>query len=267
MGGEPMPDLDVAITGSEGPFGVIPLTILEDPGLSWKAKALWTYLRSRPPGWTVRESDLIRRATDGRDAVRSGVRELEDHDPPLLRRERQADGQGKYTGWVWTILAPTDGKSVTGPTDGFSGDGKSGDVVTSKGTTSSLSDPSYEGSASNGADLVLVSEDQDDGKVLAQRSGRLMASFIRMYGGKVDQRTRGRWGACCRRLVESWTDPEIAGIAAGMRQKYPWSEGEPFDPFDMERHAAKALAMASERFESAEEAADREWEEKMRNQM
>ncbi len=91
-----------------------------------------------------------------------------------------------------------------------------------------------------------------------------MGAFVKLYGGAVDRRTRRRWGAVCRRLVEGWTDRELGEIAIGMRKKFPWSEGEPFDPFDFERHGAKALALARGGFGSEAEANDRAWEERAR---
>lgn len=61
----------------ENPYVMIDKYGLNDERLSWKAKGLLAYLLSKPDNWQVYESDLIKRATDGRDSVRTGLRELE----------------------------------------------------------------------------------------------------------------------------------------------------------------------------------------------
>lgn len=66
--------------------------------LSWKATALLIYLKGRPPGWTVRPSQLAKVKRDGIDSVKSGLRELEE--AGYLRRERTRDEQGRITGVV-----------------------------------------------------------------------------------------------------------------------------------------------------------------------
>jgi hypothetical protein len=68
-------------------------TPLRDPRLSWKAKGIASYLLSKPPGWQIWTGDLIRRSTDGRDAVLAGLRELEVFG--YLKRQRANDDSGR----------------------------------------------------------------------------------------------------------------------------------------------------------------------------
>jgi len=49
-----------------------------DPRLSWKAKGILAYMLTRPREWTLRRSDIINRATDGRESVTRGIKELRD---------------------------------------------------------------------------------------------------------------------------------------------------------------------------------------------
>lgn len=59
------------------PFIRVPKAIIEDEiNLSWKAKCILTYLIGKPVGWKVRVADLTKRATDGKAAVRTGLKEL-----------------------------------------------------------------------------------------------------------------------------------------------------------------------------------------------
>lgn len=60
----------------EHPYALIDVFALNDQRLSWKAKGLLVYLLSKPNDWKIKEKDLIKRARDGRDAVRSALREL-----------------------------------------------------------------------------------------------------------------------------------------------------------------------------------------------
>lgn len=58
------------------PYVMIDQTIFTDTRLSWKSKGLMGYLLSRPDGWQLYVADLIKRSTDGRDAVYAGIKEL-----------------------------------------------------------------------------------------------------------------------------------------------------------------------------------------------
>lgn len=49
----------------------------EDARLSWKATGILLYLLTKPDGWIVRMTDLMRRHTDGEKSVQAGVKELE----------------------------------------------------------------------------------------------------------------------------------------------------------------------------------------------
>jgi hypothetical protein len=66
----------IKILGTNQSFSVVPNHILENPDLSWKAKGLATYLCGRPDNWTIKFRDLVRRSTEGKAAVRSGIQEL-----------------------------------------------------------------------------------------------------------------------------------------------------------------------------------------------
>ncbi len=64
------------IHNRDNPYVQIHRAIFEDNRLSWKAKGLMGYLLSRPDDWEIRIGDLVRRSTDGRTAVYTGLREL-----------------------------------------------------------------------------------------------------------------------------------------------------------------------------------------------
>jgi len=76
----------------ENPYVMIDKCGLNDERLSWKAKGLLAYLLSKPDDWKIYEVDLIKHATDGRDSVRTCLRELEKFGYLSRRQIRGSNG-------------------------------------------------------------------------------------------------------------------------------------------------------------------------------
>src|SRR4051812_25339719 len=57
-------------------FTIIGNACFNDERLSFEALAIFTYLRSKPSDWTIRQTELARRFKAGRDRVRNAVNEL-----------------------------------------------------------------------------------------------------------------------------------------------------------------------------------------------
>lgn len=74
------------------PFTVLPNDALRDRVLSFKARGVLAYLLSMPDGWQTSSERLARVGPDGRDSIRSALRELEDRGYLLRVRRRQPDG-------------------------------------------------------------------------------------------------------------------------------------------------------------------------------
>ena len=89
------------VKDKNNPYVMINKTPLDDPRLSFKAKGILAYLLSKPDHWQVRVSDLANHAKDGRDAIRSGLRELREAGYATLERKR--DENGAYTDGCYTI--------------------------------------------------------------------------------------------------------------------------------------------------------------------
>jgi hypothetical protein len=68
----------VIIHGPKAPasFTVIPNRILRDDHLSYRARGLLAYLLSQPPDWKISSRRLMVATTEGRDAIRTALREL-----------------------------------------------------------------------------------------------------------------------------------------------------------------------------------------------
>lgn len=102
-------------------FVVIPNQAVEDRRLSYRARGLLAYLLSRPDGWRTDSERLAETAREGRDAVRTALRELESAD--YLRRHRGQDERGHWVTETVVIDDPADWKtdawkSVVGLTSG-----------------------------------------------------------------------------------------------------------------------------------------------------
>jgi len=82
-------------------YTVINNFICTDNRLSWKAKGIWLYAFYRPDDWIFHMSDLMNQSTDGRESVRSGLKELEEYG--YLHREQCKDINGKYDHAEWSF--------------------------------------------------------------------------------------------------------------------------------------------------------------------
>ena len=85
-------------------FAIMAKTALEDHNLSFKARGIYAYLMTKPESWTVNMKDL-QRGRDGREAVQSGLKEL------------QAVGLAEYkilpgNGGEWILYEVPPGKRV-----------------------------------------------------------------------------------------------------------------------------------------------------------
>ncbi|WP_331454078.1 hypothetical protein A6P39_001875 [Streptomyces sp. FXJ1.172] len=66
--------------------------LFRDGRLSYKAKGILGYVSMHRNGWQVTVTDLVRVGPDGREAVRTGLRELEAHGYLIRERLRRPDG-------------------------------------------------------------------------------------------------------------------------------------------------------------------------------
>lgn len=66
---------------------------LQDRGLSLKARGLLVTMAGLPPNWRFSVTGLAAICKDGRDSVRSALRELEERGYLRRRSQRDTDGQ------------------------------------------------------------------------------------------------------------------------------------------------------------------------------
>lgn len=73
-------------------FTVLSNEFLKDTRLSWKAKGIIAYVAMLPDDWVLNMRDLTNRATDGRDSLYSGIKELEKYGYCAKVMRRNPDG-------------------------------------------------------------------------------------------------------------------------------------------------------------------------------
>lgn len=73
-------------------FTVVSNEFLKDTRLSWKAKGIIAYVAMLPDDWVLNMRDLTNRATDGRDSLYSGIKELETCGYCSKTQNRNPDG-------------------------------------------------------------------------------------------------------------------------------------------------------------------------------
>ncbi|MFI9830849.1 hypothetical protein ACIHIX_24555 [Streptomyces sp. NPDC051913] len=78
--------------GAADRFTQIANALFRDSRLSYKAKGIFGYISTHQDGWLVTVAGLVRCGPDGRDAVRTGLKELEGCGYLLRKRLRRSDG-------------------------------------------------------------------------------------------------------------------------------------------------------------------------------
>lgn len=82
-------------------FTIISNVGLRDKRLSLKAKGLLAYMLSLPDDWVFYESELVNHSTDGKAAIKSGLKELQN--AGYLTRKRRRDDKGHLKEAMWEI--------------------------------------------------------------------------------------------------------------------------------------------------------------------
>jgi len=137
-GGACMSVQRVALT-FESNFARIPNAWVRDIRLSRRARGFLAELMSHEIGWTITFDSLLRGGTEGRDAIKAAMRELEQLG--YLRRIQNKDADGKFGNLKYIITEPE--VLITGDWKTVDGLAASGKPATKK-TRTSLEDQDIE---------------------------------------------------------------------------------------------------------------------------
>ncbi|QCQ04184.1 helix-turn-helix domain-containing protein [Ligilactobacillus animalis] len=81
-------------------FTIVDNTVIDDTELSWKAKGVFLYLWSKSDEWQFYEVEVAKHAKDGRDSLRSALKELEAKGYLKRARDRNDKGQVTTSDWI-----------------------------------------------------------------------------------------------------------------------------------------------------------------------
>ena len=97
-------------------FTIIDNNFLRDERLSFKAKGLFMYMWSQSNDWNFYVNELSSHAKDGRNAVMTGLEELESYGYLKRKRVRNAQGQLKETEYVLSEIPTLEKPKSENPT-------------------------------------------------------------------------------------------------------------------------------------------------------
>lgn len=85
-----------------GNFVTVHKDFIHDNNISWKAKGILLYLLSRPDNWQIYETELTKHTSDGRDSLRTGIKELEE--VGYIKRKRKRDNKGQFKEYEYMVF-------------------------------------------------------------------------------------------------------------------------------------------------------------------
>lgn len=152
-------------------FTQIPNAWVRDARLSHRARGVLAVLMSHKDGWQTSTEQLVENGTEGRDAIRKAIGELES--AGYLKRVTLRNETGNFAGAAYITQCP--------PVDGFPGDGYPGDGFPAPGKSDTKKTNSkntkvkntIQGSAPVGAAPAAEVEpvqDQHPAHLIAQRA-------------------------------------------------------------------------------------------------
>lgn len=174
---------------------------LRDKRLSFKAKGILAYMLSLPDDWVFYETEIIKHATDGKQSLRSGLKELQEAGYLVKYQSRE---KGKFSNVEWVISdEPNIDITTFVPSTSFTSTEK---PTTEKPTTDNR--PLL--NTNNTKDLYIQNNDKDspqsqkrydDNSPYMELAQRLLG-HIQQRDPKYKERNMQTWADDMRKLVE-----------------------------------------------------------------
>jgi len=100
----------------DNPYLMINKEPLNNAELSWKGKGLLAYLLSLPDDWKIYEDEITKHAKDGKDSLKSAIKEL--IELGYIERERIRNSSGQMKGYTYCVyeVSTKSGLSIVGKT-------------------------------------------------------------------------------------------------------------------------------------------------------
>lgn len=112
----------ILINKSNDPFSRVPKSLLNDEGLSWRAKGILSYLLGKHNGWKTNTDDIKSKGSEGRDAVRRALNDAISNGYAKWEFNRDADGRVNGRTLIVSDSKFTESLEIRRtdfPTDGF----------------------------------------------------------------------------------------------------------------------------------------------------
>lgn len=148
-----------------GNFVTVHKNFIHDNNLTFKAKGILLYLLSRPDDWRIYESEILKHTRDGKDSLKSGIKELEE--VGYVARTRKRNDKGHLNGYEYLVYEHPiqNGNSYLGKSD----DGKSNIGESNVGKTVNGESVTTNNNRTNN-DLTNNNNTNNDGNTMSSSS-------------------------------------------------------------------------------------------------
>lgn len=217
--------------GDEVPFTQVANAVLNDKRLSWKAKGLFAYLYSKPNDWDFNGDRVTADGSDGRKAVFSGLKELEQG--KYLKRSKQPDGR-----MVYEITFDPDAQKGQQATDPIDRNGKVPKRQSAKRGSISNKEPVQ-------TKELVQTENICDVNTLIDGFREVNPSFARLFSNRTQR-------AAIERMVKAHGCEKTQSTIAFLKI----SNGRPYapvitTPLELERNLGRLVAWSQREKQSA----------------
>lgn len=231
---------------------------VRNPDLSRSARGLLWELCSHSPEFDVTVRSLTKASPDGKHRLQKAKSELEEGG--YLRVDRPRGEDGKLSSSLWLVtddpeMAPLPPRADYPHVENPHVENQHTIERTKEEGTSSSSlrseDESQPDESSGGVQgsLLPVPRETGNGNGDEPWNGGVIFTAWCDQNPEVSQamspRERGKLGAACKRLAEDHSPGEVRAAWWGIQRLYPFSDGRPWDPMDLEKHFVRALAKAA----------------------
>lgn len=188
-------------------YVVVDQEAIGDARLSFRARGLLAYLLSKPDDWSIDSESLAAETVEGRDAIRSALRELENHG--YFRREKRQVEKGRWITEAFLFESPTDdGIPVVGKPGVGSPGAKEPNPDTEKTT------PTGSAYAPDSDALIEPLKPQNQAHAIAAKHLAPIGERVKR-GGTYDLvgMIRDAWNPAWEEAIEAGLDPVAVGTS------------------------------------------------------
>jgi 1,2-phenylacetyl-CoA epoxidase PaaB subunit len=85
----------------ESNYSIVSNYTFNDSRLTWEARGVLAYLLTKPDGWVVRRTDLVKQAPNGEYQIRRILKELQSNGYMVREKKRHSSGKFYYVTEVY----------------------------------------------------------------------------------------------------------------------------------------------------------------------